>query len=205
MCLKTTRPPSGPRSKPPYNRLIMTIERQDVLSVPNLISAAGFGLVLAGLRRGIDEPAGLLSVAVGRVLDLADGQVARRTGQSSEFGAAVDATLDKAGVALIMTEECRKGLVPRPVAAGIILQNGLNAFATLKAEASDTDIELGPTRDGKLAMAAQNMALGAYALAANLENPRAAKGLRLIGHISAVAGLLYFGPKATREYLSRAA
>lgn len=183
----------------------MEIHREDVLTAPNAISAAGFALVLDGARK-IDEPAGLAEVAVGRGLDLLDGTVARATGQSSELGAAVDATLDKFGGLAILAAEWRKGIAPKAAIAGIFVQNVANGIATARAMSKYPDEELAPSTAGKYAMATQNLALGAYA-AANLAKdsaPKTSKFLRGAGHVATFVGVGVFGLKATTDYIKRA-
>jgi phosphatidylglycerophosphate synthase len=183
----------------------MKINPSDILTLANAISITGFTLAVHGAN-SIDTPRGLAETAVGRTLDLADGYVARATGQASEFGAAVDATLDKlAGVAIIASE-WRKGTAPKPALAAITAQNVLNSVATGVAIKRHPDMNMTSTKDGKYAMAAQNVALAAYAGADILKtkHPLAGKAMRALGHTATVVGVGYYGARATYGYIQRA-
>jgi phosphatidylglycerophosphate synthase len=176
----------------------------DILNIPNAISVAGFALVADGARR-MDTPIGLAEVVAGRTLDLADGAVARATGQTTEFGAGLDAALDKAGVGLIIYHGWRKGIVPRAACIGIVAQNMANVVATGLAKQRHPDKPLRPSTAGKYAMALQSVALGAYAGAKVLEknHPALSRTARLTGHVTALAGIS-LGLKATLDYFRRA-
>lgn len=173
--------------------------------IPSAISLVGGILAVDGARR-IDTPLGIAEVAVGRGLDLIDGPVARALDQTSELGAAVDATTDKlAGLALLVSE-WRKGIAPRSALAAIGAQNVMNGVATFVAQRRHPDQELTPSVDGKRAMFAQNIALGAYAVSHVLaeRQPRAAQALRGLGHVAAAVGVGYYGLRATVGYIQRA-
>lgn len=183
----------------------MEIRSEDILTMPNVVSATGFAMVLDGARK-IDEPLGLAEVAAGRLLDLTDGAIARRTGQCSELGAAVDANLDKFGGLAILIAEWRKGIAPRPAIAGIFMQNLANGVATAIALRNHPDEELKRSKAGGYAMAAQNVGLFAYA-AAHLTResaPKTSKRLRMLGHVATGLGVGVFGTKATYGYIKRA-
>ena len=77
--------------------------RTDIPTIPNAMSIAGAVLALRGAKR-IDTTAGIAQVAAGRFIDVLDGIVARKTGQTSDFGALLDAGLDKAVTAIILYE-----------------------------------------------------------------------------------------------------
>ena len=177
----------------------------DVFTVPNAISAVGLGLVLKGSARP-DTGWGITLTVAGRLLDLLDGKVARMLDQSSQFGAGIDAAFDKAGVLAIGLNEWRYRIAPRPALVAIALQNGVNLAATAISTRLGGDEELAPVRDGKAAMAYQNGALGAYAVAALLRRrgvPAAALAFQLIGHADTVVGTGYFGVRASRQYVLR--
>ena len=56
--------------------------RTNILTIPNAMSVAGAVLALRGAKR-IDTTAGIAQVAAGRFIDVLDGIVARKTGQSA--------------------------------------------------------------------------------------------------------------------------
>ncbi len=98
--------PIKPREKiPRFN------PRTDILTIPNAMSIAGAVLAWRGAKR-IDTAAGIAQVAAGRFIDILDGIVARKTGQTSDFGALLDAGLDKAVTAIILYEIKSKNLSP---------------------------------------------------------------------------------------------
>ena len=182
-----------------------TFSLSDVLTVPNAISAVGLGLVLKGSARA-DTGWGISLTVAGRLLDLLDGKVARMLDQSSQFGAGVDAAFDKAGVLAIGVNEWRYRIAPRPALLAIAAQNTINLAATAISTRLSGDEELVPVKDGKSAMAYQNGALGAYAVAALLRRRGVRAGalaFQLIGHVDTVVGTAYFGAKASRQYLVR--
>ena len=74
---------------------------KDVFTIPNLISVTGAALAMHGSEK-IDTPEGLAECVVGRLADVLDGKVARMTGQTSNFGAALDAITDKIVMAKIL-------------------------------------------------------------------------------------------------------
>lgn len=177
----------------------------DIFTIPNAISAVGLGLVLHGSRRA-DTGGGIAETVAGRLLDLLDGKVARLLDQSSEFGAGIDAAFDKAGVLAIGVNEWRGHLAPRPALLVIAAQNAVNLAATAAATRWAGDTELAPVKDGKSAMAYQNGALGAYAVATLLRkhgHDRAATLFRLVGHADTLVGTGYFGLRASRQYVGR--
>jgi phosphatidylglycerophosphate synthase len=177
----------------------------DVLTLPNAISAVGLGLVLKGSARA-DTGWGISLTVAGRLLDLLDGKVARMTGQTSQFGAAVDAAFDKAGVLAIGVNEWRYRVAPRPALLAIAAQNAVNLTATAMSARFGADEELAPVHDGKRAMGYQNAALGAYAVAALLRRrgvPTGALSFQLTGHANLVVGVGYYGIRASRQYVTQ--
>lgn len=182
-----------------------TFRMADVFTVPNAISAVGLGLVLKGSARA-DTGWGITLTVAGRLLDLLDGKVARMLNQSSQFGAGIDAAFDKAGVLAIGVNEWRYRIAPRPALLAIATQNAVNLAATTISTRLGGDEELLPVKDGKSAMAYQNGALGAYAVAAVLRRrgmPVGALAFQWIGHADTVIGAGFFGVRASRQYVVR--
>ena len=179
---------------------------KDIFTVPNLISVTGAALVMHGSEK-IDTPEGLAECAVGRLADVLDGKVARMTGQTSNTGAALDATTDKIVMAKILYEMNKKGLAPKHVLGIVATLNLINAEATGIANLrSDEKAETRPTKSGKLAMAGETVTLISY-IAAHIaeqdKNPKLAKLLRKLG-AGAFAASLPFAAHATCTYIKRA-
>ena len=180
---------------------------KDVLTVPNLISVAGATLAIRGSEE-IDTAKGLAECAVGRLADVLDGKVARMTGQTSNFGAALDATTDKIVMAKILYEMDKKRLAPKYVLGTVAVLNSINAMATGIANLrSDEKAETRPTKSGKVGLAMETVALVAYAAAElvdkRTDNPKPAEILRKLG-AGAFAASLLPAVHATCTYIERA-
>ena len=179
---------------------------KDVFTIPNFISMTGATLAIRGSEK-IDTAEGLVECAVGRLADVLDGKVARMTGQTSNFGAALDATTDKIVMAKILYEMNKKRLAPKKVLVAVAAPNLINALATGIANLrSDEKGETRPTKSGKLAMAGETVTLISYIAAHSAEqdkNPKLAKLLRKLG-AGAFAASLPFAAHATCTYIKRA-
>lgn len=180
---------------------------KDVLTVPNLISVAGAALVMHGSKE-IYTAKGLAECTVGRLADVLDGKVARMTGQTSNTGAALDATTDKIVMAKILYEMNKKELAPKYVLGTVAILNSINAVATGIANLrSDEKAETRPTKSGKVGLAMETVALVAYAAAEladkRTNSPKPAEILRKLG-AGAFAASLLPAAHATRTYIERA-
>ena len=180
---------------------------KDIFTIPNLISVTGAALAIHGSEK-IDTAEGLAECAVGRLADVLDGKVARMTGQTSNFGAALDATTDKIVMAKILYEMNKKELAPKKVIDTVALLNSINAVATGIANLrSDERAETRPTKSGKVGLAIETAALVSYAAAEladkRTDNPKPAKLLRKLG-AGAFAASLPFAAHATCTYIKRA-
>ena len=180
---------------------------KDVLTVANLISVAGATLAIRGSEK-IDTAEGLAECAVGRLADVLDGIVARMTGQTSNTGAALDATTDKIVMAKILYEMNKKELAPKRVLGTVAVLNSINAAATGIANLrSDEKAETRPTKSGKVGLAMETAALVAYAAAELVDkrtgSPKPAEILRKLG-AGAFAASLPFATHATYTYIKRA-
>ena len=179
---------------------------KDVFTIPNFISVAGATLAIHG-SENINTAEGLAECAVGRLADVLDGKVARMTGQTSNFGAALDATTDKIVMAKILYEMNKKRLAPKKVLVAVAAPNLINALATGIANLrSDEKAETRPTKSGKLAMAGETVTLISY-IAAHIaeqdKNPKLAEILRKLGARAFAASLLP-AAHATCTYIERA-
>ena len=179
---------------------------KDVFTIPNSISMIGAALVMHGSEK-IDTPEGLAECVVGRIADVLDGKVARMTGQTSNFGAALDAITDKIVMAKILHKLHEEEIVPEEFLVSIATSNLANAIATGIANLrSDKKAETRPTKSGKLAMAGETVTLISY-IAAHIaeqdKNPKLAKLLRKLG-AGAFAASLPFAAHATCTYIKRA-
>ena len=180
---------------------------RDIFTVPNLISVAGAALAIHGSEK-INTAEGLAECAVGRLADVLDGKVARMTGQTSNTGAALDATTDKIVMAKILYEMNKKELATKHVLGTVAILNSINAVATGIANLrSKEKAETRPTKSGKVGLAMETAALVAYAAAElvdkRTDSPKPAKLLRKLG-AGAFAASLPFAAHATYTYIKRA-
>lgn len=179
---------------------------RDALTIPNAMSLAGGKLTWDGAEN-LEEVSGLAQVIIGRSIDVADGAVARATGQTSNVGAAVDAVTDKLVTGKLLYEMLKKGAAPKSVIGTIALLNTINAAATGIANyRSKHKGETRPTKSGKLAMAGETLALFAYAGAHTAEHngeSKLAKTLRRVGR-TAFIGSLPLAAHASWTYIKRA-
>lgn len=129
--------------------------RTDIPTIPNAMSIAGAILAWRGAKR-IDTAAGIAQVAAGRFIDVLDGIVARKTGQTSDFGALLDAGLDKVVTAIILYEIKSKNLAPTEIIAAITAFNGINAVASAKTIVEAGDETVRPKISGKVGASARN-------------------------------------------------
>lgn len=180
---------------------------KDIFTIPNLISVTGAALAIHGSEK-IDTAEGLAECAVGRLADVLDGKVARMTGQTGNFGAALDATTDKIVMAKILYEMNKKELAPKHVLGTVALLNSINAMATGIANLrSKEKAETRPTKSGKVGLAMETAALVAYTAAElvdkRTDSPKPAEILRKLG-TGAFAASLPFAVHATHTYIKRA-
>ena len=180
---------------------------KDVFTIPNAITLTGGILAWRGAEE-LNNPCGLSKAALGRLLDIIDGPVSRLTGQTSDVGAALDATTDKIVMAKILYElHKKKEIVPEEALVFIAASNLVNAIATGIANLrSDEKAETRPTKSGKLAMAGETVTLMSY-IAAHIaeqnKNPKLAEILHKLG-AGAFAASLPFAVHATHTYIKRA-
>lgn len=170
----------------------VNISVKDIFTIPNAMSLTGGKLTWDGAEN-LEEVSGLAQVIIGRTIDVADGAVARATGQTSNVGAAVDAITDKVVTLKLLYEILKKGAAPKSVIGTIALLNTINAAATgITNYRSKHKGETRPTTSGKLAMAGETLALFAYASAYTAEHndkSELAETLRTVGRTAFVASL----------------
>lgn len=179
--------------------------RTDIPTIPNAMSIAGAVLAWRGAKR-IDTAAGIAQIAAGRFIDVLDGIVARKTGQTSDFGALLDAGLDKAVTAIILYEIKSKKLAPTEIIAAITAFNGINAVASAKTIVEAGDETVRPEISGKLALALETSSLLAHLVGSRLETTgqsQLARVARGIGNL-AFAVSLPLAFKSTLSYIERA-
>lgn len=173
----------------------MKIGSKDILTPANILSVSGLALVFVGSTR-LSDWSGFVMVALGRLLDIADGYVARRT-HTSDFGAAVDAIADKLSILLLTTALFWYELAPLWVLGYILGQNALVAVAVLIA--SHRKIKAKTSVAGKRNMFLQNIVMLIFACTA-LANGNTKSILLTMAYLVLGASFLY-AFRATRGYI----
>lgn len=133
----------------------------EIITPANVISAVGLGLSAYGATH-IQDVSGVLQYGAGRVLDVIDGPIARRTYPGSRIGAVVDASFDKLAVAFALLEAWNHHAAPEGVIAVMALMNVINAASTVYADRKGT--EPVTSKAGKYFMFGYNASFGAYVL-----------------------------------------
>ncbi len=133
-----------------------------IVTPANALSVLGLGLVNSGINdiREKKYKQGLIKIGSGRLLDIADGWVANKTGTKSPTGEAVDAIVDKIEMAKALKSLISSRIVPIIPAAIIGGQNLSNVIFTGVATYRKSEIH--STYEGKRATAAQWTALGGF-------------------------------------------
>lgn len=143
-------------------RDFLALDNKDIVkqiaSVPNIVSAMGGITTWKGAEK-IGTLEGLLMIVAGRTSDVIDGKLARWLDQSSQFGAAFDASIDKIVVGKLLYEAWQTEAVPRKQLAFILGAQALNAVLTTAAFLRNPCRRWRPSKTGKYTMAAQNICL----------------------------------------------
>lgn len=169
----------------------MRITRQDVFSPANAMSLLGLGLTIYGALN-ITSLAGVLIIGVGRLIDVFDGKIARAT-HESPFGALVDATCDKLGLAVLVPAIWIAHIAPVWLLVYILAQNIINVLLSVwTAVRGGTPAA---SRFGKYALFIQNLSLGCYALGNTIDN----EPFKLVGLLLGL-GSIAWAIRATYGY-----
>lgn len=123
------------------------------LTPANLITIIGFGIVLYGLAAILDGQywTGLLLLAFGRLLDVADGIVADKTGTKSPLGEIFDAAADKFETLFTIAVIIAAGITNLWVVVALIIPQAIIPMLIFYKKRKGIGIH--PTRAGKLSMA----------------------------------------------------
>ena len=170
-------------------------KREDIFSPANAITVAGFALSAYGATH-IGELSGVIEAGTGRALDVVDGFVARKT-HASEFGAKLDASLDKAAVGIIVGEAWHQHAAPEAALSVIAIYNVINAVSNVYSDHKSGQAKTSIA--GKRAMFGQNLATSLFLLGHSINVPELSTvGWGIFGASVPVAG------KATYDYVNHA-
>lgn len=160
-----------------------------VITPGNLVTAAGFMLVIAGLWQLIEERyvAAMILVIIGRSADILDGILADITATKSPLGEALDAGLDKLSTFLTIAVFLITAIVPAGVVGVIVLPHFLVAGLTLFARARG--VRLHPSRAGKAGMAALGAGLVGF-IAGKAVNVPLSDGLWYFSYVAVLVSVV---------------
>lgn len=124
-----------------------------VASPANIITIIGLGTVIFGLSLVLQGNFwyGLVSIAIGRLLDVLDGMVAEATHTKSPLGELFDATADKVGTFLTIAVLIFIGTTHWWIIAALIIPQTIIPIIILYKKRQGVSVH--PTRLGKLSMA----------------------------------------------------
>lgn len=171
----------------------------------NIISVCGAALSLSA-RSDIQKEnyrSATVKLFVGRMMDIADGVVADRTGTKSPVGEAVDASIDKFLTLKIMHAMVDKQLISQREGDTVIAQQGM--AVGLSAAAKLLGKEMHPSRPGK----EDATAIWAFAgstlmekICDDAEKPVAAYAFGVLGDTAMALSRFACSPVAIRGYAS---
>lgn len=177
----------------------MKIEKGDILTPANVTTIIGLALSIHGATQ-LDTAQGVAEVAVGRILDLLDGPIARAT-HTSRFGAVLDAGADKLAVFTILAAAWHYEVAPNALIGLVAGHNLLNVAVSLYAERQHRDLE--SSTAGKRSMFLENIAIAGFALAQVIVNETIQLAIVASSLAAGVAGLVV-GAVATAGYIRHA-
>jgi len=123
------------------------------LTPANLITIIGFGIVLYGLAYILNGEywTGLLLLALGRLLDVADGLIADKTGTKSPLGEIFDAAADKFETLFTIAAIIVADITNLWVIVALIIPQAIIPMIIFYKKQKGIGIH--PTRAGKISMA----------------------------------------------------
>lgn len=169
----------------------MKTSRRDVFSPANAVSILGLSLTIYG-SFNIESLRGVLLLGFGRFIDIFDGKIARAT-HTSRFGATLDATCDKIGLAFLIPSIWIAGIAPIWLLVYILVQNVLNVI--FSGLAGIRKAQPTSSQHGKHAMFMQNISLGFYALGNTLD----LRAFTIVGLLIGISSV-YWAIQATYGY-----
>jgi phosphatidylglycerophosphate synthase len=170
---------------------VRTYRKHDLVALPNILSAARIPLALA-LPFATEKESALAIIGAAGVTDMLDGFAARKLGQTSPIGAAIDGFADKAfSVTVLGTLLARGVLSPASallLATREIIELPLAIRVLWSEKARAVNVDRGANGWGKLATA-----LEMGAVVCSIAKSRLAKPMVIAAGIAgAVAGISYW-------------
>lgn len=175
----------------------LQVNPKDVFTIANAVTIIGLAVTCFGSFK-LDSWLGFAAIAMGRLLDMLDGVIARKT-RTSPFGALLDAVSDKlAGLAIVIGALYYQ-LVPRWLIAFLVAQHlivvGIAIYGRRKGRPTKV------TQMGKNNMFLHMFTLIVFA-GAGLSEGTAGSFLTIVAYILAVSSVTH-GILTTRSYYSQ--
>ena len=174
-----------------------------IITAANAVTMAGTVMVMNGLMdisQG-NKGLGVAKIGAGRLADVADGEIAHRTGTKGNVGRVLDPTVDMVQLGVALPVLVSSDVMP--IAAAAIVGIPKLATALGSATAFVRGQEINVPEEAKLGTAALWAGIGAFCLKAVLERhiPGSAEtALEAFGWAGTVGGTAYQLP-ATKQYV----
>ena len=169
-----------------------------IVSPANFITVIGLGIVIYGLILLVQEQywLGLILLAVGRLLDIADGAIADVTKTKSAVGELFDAAADKVGTLLTIITLLVGNITFWWVIVALILPQILIPLVIFYKR--QKKIRVHPTKEGKLSMASAWVSIVGLLVVKALDTPQPLSiGVYILVGVSLLLGLYALGQYAT--------
>jgi phosphatidylglycerophosphate synthase len=131
----------------------------DLLMPPTLLTATGMKLVHEG-SQDLSKIANVKKIRNGRLLDIADGIVARTLNMESDAGALADVTADKLEQLLVAIEAWKQDALPKSVISYLAIKNLAHTILTIAASLNHPGESFRTPQANKLAMFLENLGAG---------------------------------------------
>lgn len=170
---RTTGKPDWEAIKPSKRNVFQKVAAatHSIVTPPNIITVIGLAIVIYGLIEIINQNfwVGVSALVVGRLLDIVDGAVAEATHTKSPTGEIFDAAADKIGTILTIVALFAANVANWWVIALLLIPQAIIPLVSFYKRRKG--IQVHPTRQGKLSMAALWAAIAGLLLTKALGDP----------------------------------
>jgi len=170
---RTTGKPDWETIKPSKRNVFQKVAAatNSLVTPPNIITIIGLGIVIYGLIEILNQNywVGIIALVFGRLLDVVDGALAEATHTKSPTGEIFDAAADKVGTLLTIVALFAANVASWWVIALLLIPQVIIPFVSFYKRRKG--IQVHPTRQGKLSMAALWAAIAGLLLTKALGDP----------------------------------
>lgn len=142
-----------------------------IVTLSNVVTIIGYTIVVVGLKAIVDNHlvTGGILLAIGRLLDIADGIIAEATSTKSPVGELLDASIDKVGTVLTIIVLLITGIAPWWLLAALLLPQFIIPVISLRRVRDNQPLH--PSRMGKNSMFIAWITLLGMVFVAAADNP----------------------------------